>query len=66
MVNPTVSKVTGTLNRPIWSGGRTLYLGEIICFLIALALLFWKNRPVLKSVWFWVAAAIILLAMIIW
>lgn len=63
MPNPTVNKVTGTLNRPIWKGGRTLYTGEIICF--ALAVILWYFH--LLGKWSaYAALGILLLAMIIW
>jgi membrane protein YdbS with pleckstrin-like domain len=63
MPNATVEKVKSTLNRPVWSGGRTLYLGEIVCLVIAALLYFF--HPLGK--WSrYIALAIVVLAMIIW
>lgn len=64
MANATVSKLTGTLNRPMWQGGRTLYLGELIVFALAIAVYYFK---LLGATWsLWVAFIMMLLAMIIW
>lgn len=62
-MNGKISQVKATLNRPIWAGGRTLYLGELICF--ALAVLVWYFH--LLGNWSaYVALAVIIIAMIIW
>lgn len=59
----TMEKAKGVLNRPVWSGGRTLYLGEIIC--LAIAALLYYFVPLGKwSRYF--AIAIVVLAMIVW
>lgn len=64
MPNATVEKVKGTLNRPVWSGGRTLYLGEIICLIIAALVFYFK--PLGRWVSLAIAVAVIVLAMVIW
>ena len=62
-VKSAVSKVTGSLSRPLWAGGRTLTLGELLCF--AIAVLIWYFHWLGK--WSaYVALGILLLAAIIW
>jgi len=61
-----MEKVKETLDKKVWQGGRTLHVGELIVFAIALALIFWKKRDALKSWWVLLALAMLLVAMIIW
>jgi len=60
-------RIIQTLNKPVWKGGRTLHIGEIAVFIIALIILWWQRGKFgFKNFWVWIAFIAILLAMIIW
>jgi len=59
-------RIKQTLNKPVWQGGRTLHIGELAVFIIALLILWWQKIAPLKNMWFWLAMLMILVAMIIW
>jgi len=59
------AQIAEILQRPVWEGGRTLEVGEVIIFGIAEALIFFMGKVPLKSLWVWVALIMVLVAMII-
>jgi len=59
-------RIKGFVNKPVWSGGQTLHVGELITFTIALALIFWLGKVSIKSMWVWVALIALFIAMIVW
>jgi len=63
MANATVAKARTMLNRPLWAGGHTLTLGELI--FIAIAAVCWYFH-VLGKWSAYLALAILVLAFIIW
>lgn len=62
-----LEQATAYLNKPVWRGGRTLHIGELIVFAAALGILYWqRGKFSFKNVYVWIALIMILLAMIIW
>lgn len=60
-----MSQIAEILERPVWEGGKTLHMGEVLCFIVALALIFWLGKVSMKSWYVWGGLLLMLVAMIL-
>ena len=62
-IKSAANKVTGVLSRPLWAGGKTLTMGELLCWAIAVAIWYFHFLGKWSA---YAALGVLLLSAIIW